>query len=55
MEQEPTIDDLWINGLANKIGVLTAQNDRLMLEIEQLKKKLEELQPTVPLNGELVT
>jgi regulator of replication initiation timing len=49
-QEQPTIDDIWINRLAQKIGVLTAQNERLMLENEALQQQLQ--QQTASTNGE---
>jgi len=40
-EIEVTLDDVWVNRLAQRIGILTAQNERLQLENEQLKARLE--------------
>ena len=51
-QEQPTIDDVWINRLAQKIGVLTAQNERLMLENEALQAQLQ--QQTASTNGEYV-
>jgi hypothetical protein len=59
-QQDPTIDDVWVNRLAMKLGILTAQNERLMIENEALMqqlKQMQEVQESVNLpsmNGELV-
>jgi hypothetical protein len=44
-DEQPTIDDVWINRLAMKLGVLTAQNERLIIENESLTEQLKQLQP----------
>jgi hypothetical protein len=48
-QQETTIDDVWVNRLANRIGILTAQNERLQIENEALQQRIMQLQmPTMP-------
>jgi hypothetical protein len=53
-QQEVTIDDVWINRLAQKLGILTAQNERLMVENEALREQLQQLTeaPPIDTNGE---
>ncbi len=52
-QEQPTIDDIWINRLAQKIGVLTAQNERLMIENEALHAQLQSNNtPESATNGE---
>lgn len=52
-QQEITVDDVWVNRLANKIGILTAQNERLMIEVESLQQQLLQYQQPNPItNGE---
>jgi len=43
-QEQPTIDDVWINRMAQKLGILTAQNERLMVENEVLRAQLEQSQ-----------
>ena len=54
-QQEVTVDDVWINRLAQKLGILTAQNERLMIENEALQQRLQQLeaqsQPVPSMNG----
>jgi len=40
-QQEVTIDDVWVNRLAQKIGILTAQNERLLVENESMAQQLK--------------
>ena len=57
MDEQPTMDDIWVNRLAQKMGILTAQNERLLLEIEMLQAKIKELEEqtnTSELNGEVM-
>ena len=49
-QEQSTLDDVWINRLAQRIGVLTAQNERLMVENEALQQQLQQRTeaPTLP-------
>jgi regulator of replication initiation timing len=51
--EEPTmtLDDEWVNRLATRIGLLTAQNERLIIECEMLRQRLEQTQAVSP-NGQ---
>lgn len=57
MDEQPTIDDIWVNRLASRLGVAMAQNERLQLEVEMLQQRVKELEgekedPTADMNGE---
>lgn len=43
-QQEMTIDDVWVNRLAQRLGVVIAQNERLQIENEALQQQVQQLQ-----------
>jgi regulator of replication initiation timing len=54
-QQEMTVEDVWVNRLAQRIGILTAQNERLMIENEALQQQVAAMQEPhepEPPNGE---
>jgi len=51
-QEQMTVEDMWVNRLAQRIGILTAQNERLMIENEALQQQLAVLQQPVSTNGE---
>jgi regulator of replication initiation timing len=54
-QSEPTLEDVWVNRLAQRLGVLIAQNERLVLENEQLQRQMVAMQEShepEPSNGE---
>jgi regulator of replication initiation timing len=54
-QEQMTVEDVWVNRLAQRIGILTAQNERLMIENEALQQQVAAMQEPhepEPSNGE---
>ena len=54
-QEQMTVEDVWVNRLAQRIGILTAQNERLMIENEALQQQvaaMQEPREPEPSNGE---